>query len=271
MFWFTQGLSFLPLFLVVSSSSTFIVCYIISVFRRDVDVLFPYISDTGANPPESCIFGLMTVISSCAGIATIYARYKFVERLNEEPVKVKPHLNTAALWLGMISCLGMCIVATFQETEVTYVHDGGALMFFLSGVIYIVLQTKISYVIHPPGSSANTFRARVVITIIAIFAFFPSILKSAIKQRKSLACIFPVSAFYKSLLSLSENTAVICAFFVKQTQLHRHKEDKDYPFHVASAVCEWIVAFSFIFFFLTYLCDFQRFTIQVKTEYVEQY
>lgn len=113
-----------------------------------------------------------------------------------------------------------------QETEVTYVHDGGALMFFLSGVIYIVLQTKISYVIYPPGSSANTFRARVVITIIAIFAFFPSILKSAIKQRKSLACIFPASAFYKSLLSLSENTAVICAFFVKQTQLHRHKEDK---------------------------------------------
>uniref|UniRef100_A0A3P9KT95 DNA-damage regulated autophagy modulator 1 n=1 Tax=Oryzias latipes TaxID=8090 RepID=A0A3P9KT95_ORYLA len=224
MFWFTQGLSFLPLFLVVSSSSTFIVCYIISVFRRDVDVLFPYISDTGANPPESCIFGLMTVISSCAGIATIYARYKFVERLNEEPVKVKPHLNTAALWLGMISCLGMCIVATFQETEVTYVHDGGALMFFLSGVIYIVLQTKISYVIYPPGSSANTFRARVVITIIAIVAFFPT---------------------------------VICAFFVKQTQLHRHKEDKDYPFHVASAVCEWVVAFSFIFFFLTYLCDFQ--------------
>ena len=43
MFWFTQGLCFLPVFLVIWSSSTFIVSYIIALFRRDVDIIFPYI------------------------------------------------------------------------------------------------------------------------------------------------------------------------------------------------------------------------------------
>ncbi|CAB1345965.1 unnamed protein product [Coregonus sp. 'balchen'] len=60
MFWFMEGICFLPTFLVIWSSSTFIVSYLVALFEHDVDVIFPYISDTGANPPESCIFGLMT-------------------------------------------------------------------------------------------------------------------------------------------------------------------------------------------------------------------
>lgn len=43
MWWFQQGLCFLPVFLVVWSSSTFIVSYLIALFRHDVDVIFPYI------------------------------------------------------------------------------------------------------------------------------------------------------------------------------------------------------------------------------------
>ncbi|XP_054862785.1 DNA damage-regulated autophagy modulator protein 1 [Amphiprion ocellaris] len=236
MFWFMQGLCALPAFLVVWSSCTFIISYLIALFRQDVDVLFPYISDTGANPPESCIFGLMAFISACAGIGTIYARYKFVDKLSEDNGVVKPSLNQAALGLGMISCLGMCIVATFQETTVTIVHDIGAMLFFVSGVSYIILQTVISYKASPFGSSMSVFWARAFIALIATLAFFPT---------------------------------VICAFFVQQTELHHHKEDQDYPYHVASAVCEWIVAFSFVCFFLTYIHDFKMFTLQVRTEYAD--
>ncbi|KAL7371240.1 hypothetical protein ABVT39_022591 [Epinephelus coioides] len=236
MFWFQQGLCFLPAFLVIWSSSTFIVSYIIALFRGDVDVIFPYISDTGAKPPESCIFGLMTFISACAGISTIYARYKFVEKLSADTGMVSPHLNKTALVLGLLSCLGMCIVATFQETLVTSVHDIGAILFFVSGVLYIILQSVISFRAYPFGSSICVCRVRVCIAILAVLAFFPTL---------------------------------ICAFYVKQTTLHRDKEDEDYPFHVASAVCEWIVAFSFICFFLTYIDDFKLFTLRVKTENVE--
>ncbi|KAK2859052.1 hypothetical protein Q5P01_003672 [Channa striata] len=236
MYWFMQGICFLPAFLVIWSSCTFIFPYLIAIYRRDVDIVFPYISDTGANPPESCVFGLMTFISACAGIGTIYSRYKYVEKLIEETGLVRPRLNKAALGLGMLSCLGMSIVATFQETTMTVVHDLGAAVFFISGVTYLIIQTVISYQAYPYGSSMTVLQARVAIAVIAALAFFPT---------------------------------VICAYFVKQNTLHRHKDDEDYPFHVASAVCEWIVAFSFVCFFLTYIDDFKLFTIKVKTEYEE--
>ncbi|XP_077401652.1 DNA damage-regulated autophagy modulator protein 1 isoform X1 [Vanacampus margaritifer] len=264
MWWFTQGLCFLPVFLVAWSSSTFILPYVIAVLRRDVDVLFPYISDTGANPPESCIFGLMTFVSACAGVATVYCRFKFVEKLSEGTRVASPRLNKTALALGMLACLGMNVVATFQveaffvvnthaikgcvvcwdfashvvafdwqETTVTAVHDMGALLFFVTGVLYILLQSAISYHFFPYGSSVAVCRARLAVAVIALLAFFPT---------------------------------VICAFFVKQKDLHRDAGSEDYPFHVASAVCEWIVAFSFVCFFLTYIDDFKLFTLRVKTE-----
>ncbi|KAM3587372.1 uncharacterized protein V6R79_003458 [Siganus canaliculatus] len=236
MFGFRRGLGFLPAFLVIWSSCTFVVSYLIAIFKGHVDAVFPYISDTGTNPPESCIFGLMTFVTACAGAATIYSRYKYVEKLSEGTTAASPRLNTAALVLGILSCLGMCVVATFQETTVQPVHDVGALLFFVSGVVYIVLQTLISFQDFPCGSSVSVCRVRAAFAIIATLAFFPT---------------------------------AICAFFVKQTTLHRDSDDKDYYFHLASAACEWVVAFSFIFFFTTYIDDFKLFTLQVRTEYEE--
>ncbi|KAM4614787.1 DNA damage-regulated autophagy modulator protein 1 [Polymixia lowei] len=236
MFWFMQGMCFLPAFLVIWSSSTFVVNYIIALFRKDVDLIFPYISDIGANPPESCIFGLMTSIAAFTGMATIYARYKFVEKLNEETRLVRPSLNTVSFWTGILACLGMSFVATFQETTVTSVHDAGALLFFITGVLYTILQSAISYRAYPYGSSLAVCHVRTFIATIASLAVFPTI---------------------------------VCAYYVKQTTLHRNTEDKDYVFHLVSAVNEWIVAFSFVCFFLTYIHDFKLFTLQVKTEFVE--
>uniref|UniRef100_A0A667YUB0 DNA-damage regulated autophagy modulator 1 n=1 Tax=Myripristis murdjan TaxID=586833 RepID=A0A667YUB0_9TELE len=231
MFWFMQGLCFLPAFLVIWSSSTFIVNYIIAIFRKDVDVIFPYISDTGALPPESCLFGLMTFISAFAGAATMYARYKYVEKLSEETSLVRPCLNKAALGLGMLACLGMCIVATFQETTVTRVHDAGAVLFFLTGVLYAIFQSVISHRIYPFGSSLTVCRIRTAIATLACLAFFPSILSHSSKlhkyQHKSLYCFVCVSLL------------------------------QDYTYHLASAVSEWIVAFSFVCFFLTYIDEFK--------------
>lgn len=38
--------------------------YLLSVLDGNVYVLFPYISDTGALPPESCVFGLLVNIGA---------------------------------------------------------------------------------------------------------------------------------------------------------------------------------------------------------------
>ncbi|XP_024232977.1 DNA damage-regulated autophagy modulator protein 1 [Oncorhynchus tshawytscha] len=236
MLWFMEGICFLPISLVIMSSSTFIVSYLIALFEHDVDVIFPYISDTGAEPPESCVFGLMTVITAFAGMATMYARYKFVEKLNEKVGGVSPALNQGAFWIGMLSCLGMCFVATFQETTITAVHDAGALLFFVSGVLYTILQSIISYKAFPYGCSLALCRVRTGMATIAFLAVFPT---------------------------------VVCAVFVTQTTLHRKTEDEDNVFHLVSAVSEWIVAFSFIFFFFTYIHDFKKFTLKLRIQFVD--
>lgn len=37
-------------------------------------------------------------------------------------------------------------------------------------------------------------------------------------------------------------------------------------YHVVSAICEWTVAFGFIFYFLTFIQDFQSVTLRISTE-----
>lgn len=230
MVWFMEGMCFLPTFLVIWSSSTFIVSYIIALFRRDVDVILPYISDTGATPPESCVFGFMSTITAFAAFATMYAEYKFVERVHETTGAVSPHLNKASFGFGIISCVGMCFVATFQETAVVSVHDLGALLFFVCGVVYTVLQSVISYRGHPYGSSKCVCHIRAIFAAVAFLAVFPTI---------------------------------FCAVRVGTSKLHWNSDDKDYTLHIVSAVCEWITTFSFVFFFFTYIREFQQFTLKL--------
>uniref|UniRef100_A0A8C6WV49 DNA-damage regulated autophagy modulator 1 n=1 Tax=Neogobius melanostomus TaxID=47308 RepID=A0A8C6WV49_9GOBI len=194
MFWFRQGLCILPVCLVV---------------LHDVDVLLPYISDTANSPPESCFFGLMTFISACTCIATIYAMYKYIAKLGED--KGVAFCNRAALGLGLLSCFGMCVVATFQESAVEDVHLTGALLFFVCGALYISMETYISYCLFPYGSSLLVCRIRLILSVISGVVFLPSILSLQLDPRLAKA----------------------------------------------SAGCEWIVAFSFVSFFLTYIHDFK--------------
>ncbi|XP_075856087.1 DNA damage-regulated autophagy modulator protein 2 isoform X2 [Microcebus murinus] len=113
MWWFQQGLSFLPSALVIWTSAAFIFSYITAVTLHHVDPALPYISDTGTVAPEKCLFGVMLNIAAVLCIATIYVRYKQVHALNpEENLIIK--LNKAGLVLGILSCLGLSIVANFQ-------------------------------------------------------------------------------------------------------------------------------------------------------------
>ncbi|KAG7324208.1 hypothetical protein KOW79_012224 [Hemibagrus wyckioides] len=229
MVWFLEGLCFLPTFLIIWSSSTFLVNYLIAVLRGDVDVVFPYISDTGVNPPERCIFGFMATISAFAGFTTMFARYKFVQKLIEEKDVVSPCLNFTTLVLAVCSCAGMCVVATFQETETRIVHYIGASAFFICGMIYIILQTMISYKAHPYGSSKLMCHIRAIFSLVALLAV-------------------PTTIF-SALMTLFDWT-----------------QDQDYQLHVVCAVSEWTSAFTFVFFFFTYIQEFKQFTLRVDVQ-----
>ncbi|XP_066490188.1 DNA damage-regulated autophagy modulator protein 1 [Tiliqua scincoides] len=230
---FSQGVAFLPVLLVSWSSAAFIISYVIAVLCGHVQPVFPYISDTGATPPESGIFGFMINVSAFLGAATMYIRYLITKQQNEITNFIHRHFNVIVLFVGLVGCIGMSIVASFQELAVPSVHDGGALVAFVSGVLYITLQTVISFKSCPQWSTRFTFRIRLTISVIS-----------------SVAVILMIA--FASMISI--------------TKIDWNPGEKDYNYHLVSAICEWTVAFGFVFFFLTFIKDFQGVSIRISTE-----
>ncbi|XP_016078639.1 PREDICTED: DNA damage-regulated autophagy modulator protein 1 [Miniopterus natalensis] len=191
------------------------------------------LNDTGTTPPESGIFGFMINFSAFLGAATMYTRYKIVEKQNQTSYFSTPVFNLVSLVLGLVGCIGMGIVANFQELAVPVVHDGGALLAFVCGVVYTLLQSIISYKSCPQWNSLSTCRVRMTISFISCAAVIPMI---------------------------------TCASLISITKLEWNPKEKDYAYHVVSAICEWTVAFGFIFYFLTFIHDFQSVTLRISTE-----
>ncbi|XP_078077247.1 DNA damage-regulated autophagy modulator protein 1 [Mustelus asterias] len=234
MWWFLIGTSCLPITLVIWSCAAFVISFSIAVLIRHVHPLVPFISDTGTFPPESCIFGLMINFSAFLGLVVMYIRYKLLQTLNERKATICPKLNIAALVCGALGCLGMCIVANFQETSLRIVHDIGALLAFIMGTIYLVLQSCISIRMMPYHHTRLVCGFRTILSAVSVIATIPMI-----------TCYF-LATYSSSTLDWKPGA-------------------KGSSFQVTSAVCEWLVAFSFNFFFLTYIKEFQTFTVNVRT------
>ncbi|NWU95440.1 DRAM1 protein, partial [Upupa epops] len=192
-----------------------------------------YFSDTGTKPPESGIFGFMINISALLAGITMSIRYLLVAEQNEAAPFLRPSCNTVALCVGLLGCVGMGIVATFQELSVPAVHDIGALVAFGSGVVYITLQSIISYKSCPQWNSQLVCHVRMAISLVSCVAFIPMI---------------------------------VFASEISMTKIDWTPDQQDYTYHFLSAICEWTVAFGFIFFFLTFIRDFQRLSVRVTTE-----
>ncbi|XP_021567254.1 DNA damage-regulated autophagy modulator protein 1 [Carlito syrichta] len=166
----------------------------------------------------------MINFSAFLGAATMYTRYKIVEKQNQTSYFSTPVFNLVSLVLGLMGCIGMGIVANFQELAVPVVHDGGALLAFVCGVVYTLLQSIISYKSCPQWNSVLMCHVRLAISAV------------------SCAAVIPMIA---------------CASLISITKLEWDPREKDYVYHIVSAVCEWTVAFGFIFYFLTFIQDFQ--------------
>ncbi|XP_052558339.1 DNA damage-regulated autophagy modulator protein 2 isoform X3 [Tympanuchus pallidicinctus] len=164
MWWFQQGLSFLPVALVVWSAATFVFSYITAIVLHHVDPLVPYISDTGTIPPERCLFGIMLNVSSFLGMATMYVRYKQVYALNPDKSRIIK-LNKIGLMLGLMSCFGLCIIANFQKCVLYYIHVVGACLTFGVGAIYMLVQTILSYLMQPEVHSKDIFLIRLTVLL----------------------------------------------------------------------------------------------------------
>ncbi|CAO2581335.1 DNA damage-regulated autophagy modulator protein 1 [Lemmus lemmus] len=210
---FLRGMAFVPFLLVTWSSAAFIISYVVAVLSGHVSPFLPYISDTGTTPPESGIFGFMINFSAFLGKYTIILNEKFT--VSSLAHGVRTHSRS------------------LQELAMPVVHDGGALLAFVCGVIYTFLQSVISYKSCPQWNSHATCHVRMVISAV------------------SCAAVVPMIA---------------CASLISITKLEWNPKEKDYVYHVVSAICEWTVAFGFIFYFLTFIQDFQSVTLRISIE-----
>ncbi|KAL5006243.1 hypothetical protein ScPMuIL_015049 [Solemya velum] len=235
------GLGFLPASLVILSFGTFCTTYIIAIYRGDVSVLFPYISDTGTSRPESCIFGQF--LNICAGLAfcTIYVRYKLVQGFNGSEGRRLKCMNKTCLFFGVLVSLGLSMVANFQETSVETVHIIGAAMVFGVGVLYEVIQTMLTYHMYPEYNGLYICRVRLTI------------------------CILSFASMIISILFLSGSTIISRSVAKPQDKLHWKPDEAGYIPHIVSTAGEWATAVSFLLFFFTFIRDLQKVSLDINT------
>ncbi|XP_078491057.1 DNA damage-regulated autophagy modulator protein 1-like [Ciona intestinalis] len=120
----------------------FFICYGIAVTTGHVvsPPLWPYVSNTGGTPPESCLFTLFLTWAAIFVLLTMFSYYKFVKYHSQGS-----RVNTAAIIIGVISCFGITMVGAFQWNLVLVPHLIGAGMAFVGSVIYSWLVLVLSW------------------------------------------------------------------------------------------------------------------------------
>jgi len=236
-----SSLCWLPILLALFTAIAFTSSYVISVLRGDVNALWPYISDTGTDPPESCIFGQFLNFTAMMAMATMYVRYKLVQAFNNHDIPLR-RLNQIALFFGACSSLGVSLVANFQEKNVISVHIIGAMMAFVLGTVYCFIQTGITKKMHPMYNSLSIWVWRLIISLVGMV---------------SLICtgIFGAVATYEA----GPNKTAF-------DNLKWNSTEPGYDAHIASTVSEWFIGIAFVAFFLTYIKDFQKITMKILPE-----
>lgn len=144
-----------------------------AVLKGHVVPNVPYISDAATYSPESCFFGLFINLGCILLGITIYTRYRQIELVCSRCPEIKEaceRLSHRALWIGFGSCLGISIVANFQETNVRIVHYIGALLCFGLGTVYFWIQAVISYYIQP--HCGTLFKAHLRLCLAVLCAIF---------------------------------------------------------------------------------------------------
>lgn len=229
----------MPTLVCLITPLTFICTFVISVQNNHVFPLIPYISDTGAFFPESCVFSQFLNIAALLLSICVYMRGKQVDIFANFKFKIGPNLrlNTVATYIGYVSCLGLSMVANFQVTRLKPVHYVGAAMCFLGGAVYFILQTIFSYYMGKEFESKGVFLTRCVLCTLAVF--------------------FLVVAIGAGIMPGPVDT------------MHWKPTDPGYTWHVLSTSAEWLLAITQSGLVLTFFPDFKPIRIHRPYLHIE--
>jgi len=225
-----------PLVSAIIFPVTFLSTYAISVLLNHTELDFPYISDTGTRPPESCIFGQLVNIGALLVGITVYIRYKQVsEFCSSHQLSSRLRLiNYLSLGIGWLGATGLSIIANFQETEVLAVHLTGAFMAFGFGTVYMWSQVLTSYLLYPlaHGKCTIVFRLGLAVTNTVCFVVM---LAAGVEANKQWHGDDPTKW---------------------------NKDDGGWSLHVVSTASEWIMAMAFDIFLLSLVPEFRKLVLE---------
>lgn len=138
-------------------------------------------------------------------------------------------LNRFALFFGLLSAVGLSVVANFREIELFKIHLFGALMAFGFGSTYCWLQAFLSYSMVPLVNSVHMAHWRTFLSVIITSSFL-------------VTCVMGQISIHH---------------FHGKDPTNWKPEDGGYKTHIISAIAEWISAMALDFFILSFTKEFQ--------------
>ncbi|XP_071831070.1 DNA damage-regulated autophagy modulator protein 2-like [Apostichopus japonicus] len=235
----------LPIALAILGPIMLVTSYTIAVLHGDVAKLFPYISDTGGDAPESCIFGQFLNMISLIMFVGVMLRYKQVDSM---VITLGLHrLNGLTVFLGCLCALGGSLVANFQDTHVMEVHYLGALLLFGFGIVYCFAHTYISYKINRLHLNERwACHLRLALTTLAAVSFVSCLVGSH----------FAEAGWNKH--------------HVHKSYYYWGPEDGGYTAHLVSTFSEWVMSVALMGFFVTYIPDFLHIDLVLELRFFQR-
>lgn len=113
-------------------------------------MIFYFSSDTGTNPPESCIFAQILAFGALLTLIMAYIRYHHLQLIINYTANLDmKKYNIIGFIFGIIASVGVTVVGSFQETNVVEVHFFGAGMTYGGLFFYTLTQTYLSKKFSP--------------------------------------------------------------------------------------------------------------------------
>jgi hypothetical protein len=150
-------------------------------------------------------------------------------------------MNRAALLSGVTGIFGMLIVGSFQESKMSQPHYIGAIIAFVSVVLYITLISLILFKIRYHYYRTKLFLFRLILNMNALVVFF---------------CMIGFGLTYAKLIP--EN--------LSKKESHNLKFDQNgnvFPFFVATSTCEWLLALNCFTYCGTFYFDFKHISLDI--------
>ncbi|XP_042590736.1 transmembrane protein 150A-like [Cyprinus carpio] len=129
----------------------------------------PLISKCGGVPPESCWFSLLC--STASFLVIVIGLLRYAQLIHKHSNSV---LNIEGLFAGWLCAAGLMIVGNFQVDHAKVLHYVGAGLTFPGSLLFVCVQTLLSYRAAQTQRDFQTSHLRLTLTALAFITLILS-------------------------------------------------------------------------------------------------